>query len=252
MLTQKQQWKVQRLSARAKKCGNKRHASWHVYTSWVLLYFLSEGEQLSQQTRKAVMNTKLKVKAVLNPFTASACKISGAEWCTDEPANSIFSCSLTSVFNAMCFDGDPFTCQRKKEKQKGLKVSNFALLWVIFNWPHGSEGLKIAWSCSVKQLRPLRQDLTKVFLCWGYRASQAGWSMLMKLTADWLVSSSDVIGPLWGVSTCREWKKTLPSLRIKDCFIAQMEHQQLLRDPPDALQWQTAKDLGMDNLLFDY
>ena len=96
----------------------------------------------------------------------------------------------------------------KKGKQKGLKVSNFALLWVVFKWPHGSEGVKIAWSCSAKQLRLLRQDLTKVFLCWGYSASQAGWSMLMKLTADWLVNSSDVIGPLWGVSTCRVKEET--------------------------------------------
>ena len=29
----------------------------------------------------------------------------------------------------------------RKRRQKGLRVANFALLWVVFKWPHGSEGV---------------------------------------------------------------------------------------------------------------
>ena len=28
-------------------------------------------------------------------------------------------------------------------RQKGLRVSHFALLWVVFKWHHGSEGVKV-------------------------------------------------------------------------------------------------------------
>ena len=42
------------------------------------------------------------------------------------------------------FDGDPFSFHMPvwKRRQKGLRTSNFALLWVIFKWHHGSEGVK--------------------------------------------------------------------------------------------------------------
>ena len=33
------------------------------------------------------------------------------------------------------------------KKKKGLRVSNFALLWVIFKWNHGSEGVKLPYVC---------------------------------------------------------------------------------------------------------
>ena len=33
------------------------------------------------------------------------------------PANSIFSSPITSVFNGMHFDGEPCTCQCKKEEK---------------------------------------------------------------------------------------------------------------------------------------
>ena len=42
----------------------------------------------------------------------------------DTPSNSIFSSPVTSIFNAMHFEENPVTCQRKKRKrQKGLRVS---------------------------------------------------------------------------------------------------------------------------------
>ena len=59
------------------------------------------------------------------------------------PANSIFSGPITLNFKSMHFDGDPFTCQCEKQKQKSLRVSNFALLWVVFKLRFGSEGVNI-------------------------------------------------------------------------------------------------------------
>ena len=54
-----------------------------------------------------------------------------AEWRTHAPANSILSGPITSVFNSIRFDGDPFTWQYQRE-DKGLRVSNFAFLLVVF------------------------------------------------------------------------------------------------------------------------
>ena len=78
----------------------------------------------------------------VNPFTAPACKISWAEGCTDTPSNSIFSGPITSTFIAVRNYGSPFTCQCEKENRKALRVSNLALLLVVFKWHHGSEGVK--------------------------------------------------------------------------------------------------------------
>ena len=33
--------------------------------------------------------------------------------------------------------------KKKEEKKKRLRVSNFALLWVVFKLHHGSEGVKM-------------------------------------------------------------------------------------------------------------
>ena len=43
---------------------------------------------------------------------------------------------------AMPFDKIPFTCQVQKRRQKRLRVSNLALLWVVYKWHHGSEDVK--------------------------------------------------------------------------------------------------------------
>ena len=57
----------------------------------------------------------------------------------DVLANSIYSGPITSAFNVERFDENPFTChcekgekRRKKEEEKDLKVSNIALLLVVF------------------------------------------------------------------------------------------------------------------------
>jgi len=53
------------------------------------------------------------------------------------PANSIYSGPITSAFNAVRFDENPFTCHCKKggekrRKKEDLKVSNIALLLDVF------------------------------------------------------------------------------------------------------------------------
>ena len=53
----------------------------------------------------------------------------------------IFQSYKTSTFNDVRFEENPFTCQCEN-RQDCLSVSNFVLLWVIFKWHHGSEGVK--------------------------------------------------------------------------------------------------------------
>ena len=66
-------------------------------------------------------------RQIINPFTASACKISGLKDAQVHLKNSIFSGPITSTFNVMRFDENPFTCQSKKENKKaeGFPVSHF-------------------------------------------------------------------------------------------------------------------------------
>jgi len=54
----------------------------------------------------------------VNTFTPPACKYFRVERCTDAPANSIFYGPIRSVFNAVRFDENPFTCQCEKENKK--------------------------------------------------------------------------------------------------------------------------------------
>ena len=63
----------------------------------------------------------------LNPFTATAWRISGAERCMDEPAHGIVSGPIPAILNAMRFNGDPFTCHCDEEDKKtyGFQISHF-------------------------------------------------------------------------------------------------------------------------------
>ena len=56
----------------------------------------------------------------VNSFTAPACKIFRLKDGTDAPANSIFSGPITSVFNAVGFDGTMILshASAKKEDKK--------------------------------------------------------------------------------------------------------------------------------------
>ena len=51
----------------------------------------------------------------LTPITAPVYNISGLKDARTGLQTIYFSAPITSTFNAMCFDENPFTCQRKKE-----------------------------------------------------------------------------------------------------------------------------------------
>ena len=55
----------------------------------------------------------------------------------------IFRSSSTSAFSAIRFDVNPFSCRCKKEvTENGVKVSNLALLFVVFKRRHSNEGVQ--------------------------------------------------------------------------------------------------------------
>ena len=78
--------------------------------------------------------------SVLNLFTAPACKISRLKNARTHPKTVYFPVLGISTSNAMRFD-ENFLMQVRQRRQKGLMVSNVALLLVVVKWHHGSEGV---------------------------------------------------------------------------------------------------------------
>ena len=76
-----------------------------------------------------------------NPFTDPACKISGLKKCTHTPSNSRFYGALAALFSILCVLMKTLSNAKAKKKQKGLRISNFALLLVVLEWHHGNEGV---------------------------------------------------------------------------------------------------------------
>ena len=105
----------------------------------------------------------------INPFTAAACKISELKytWMHLQTQYIFHSCD-TSAYNAVRFDENHFTCQCKKRKQNCLKVSNFALLMVVFKWHHCSEGVKSPFAGNKNRLQQKELIATAVdnFCLW--------------------------------------------------------------------------------------
>ena len=62
-----------------------------------------------------------------NPFTAPACKASGLKVHGRACKQHVFWLYITSTFNAIRFDENPFTCQCEKEnkKAKRFRISRF-------------------------------------------------------------------------------------------------------------------------------
>ena len=77
-----------------------------------------------------------------NPFTDTACKNYGLkDACTHAPANSIFSSPITHLLSMLYISIKIFLDPGVKKKQKGIRVSNLALLLIVFKLHHGSEGV---------------------------------------------------------------------------------------------------------------
>ena len=54
-------------------------------------------------------------------------------------------CPVTIYFQCYAFWWKSFHMPARKRRQKGLRVSDFALLLVGFKWYHGSEGVIVSW-----------------------------------------------------------------------------------------------------------
>ena len=80
-------------------------------------------------------------RCVLTPSLPQSVKFPGWKMHGRACKECIFQSYSTSASNAVHFDENPFTYQVKR-RQKGSRVSNFALLLVVFKWHHGSEGVK--------------------------------------------------------------------------------------------------------------
>ena len=74
----------------------------------------------------------------VNPFTARACTNFRAERCMDAPTNSVFSSPITHLLSVLCV-----VMPVRKIRQKGLRVSDFALSLVVFKRHYGSEEVNL-------------------------------------------------------------------------------------------------------------
>ena len=81
-------------------------------------------------------------KAALTPSLPQPVKFPGWKIHRRACKTVYFPVPITSTFNAVCFDANPFTCQWKDFHQKGWRVSNFAFSLAICKQHHGSEGVK--------------------------------------------------------------------------------------------------------------
>ena len=80
----------------------------------------------------------------LNPFTASACNISGLNDTRTRLLTVYFYFYfpvLQHLLSVLWVLMTILSHARAKNKTKSARVSNFALLWVIFKWSHNSEGV---------------------------------------------------------------------------------------------------------------
>ena len=69
----------------------------------------------------------------------------------------IFQSYYTSSFNAMRFDGAPFTCQCENENEKAYKSFQVGLLTVVLKWHHSSEGVNLCFRPF--EIRQFKTDL---------------------------------------------------------------------------------------------
>ena len=80
----------------------------------------------------------------MNPFTAPACKISRLKDARTR-LQTVYFPVLWHLFSVLCVLMKILSHARKRRekrrRKKGWRVSNFALLLVVFKWHHGSEGI---------------------------------------------------------------------------------------------------------------
>ena len=81
-------------------------------------------------------------KLDFNPFTAQPVKFPG--WKMQGRAHKQYIFRFYNIyFQCYAFWRKSFHMPVWERKQKGSEVSNCALLWVVFKWPHGSDGVNV-------------------------------------------------------------------------------------------------------------
>ena len=83
---------------------------------------------------------------VLTPSLPQPVKCPGWKVHNDMPANSILSHPITNLLSVLCILMQSFHMLMQKRKQKGLSVSSFTLLLVIFKWHNGRERVREGWT----------------------------------------------------------------------------------------------------------
>ena len=107
-------------------------------------------------------------------------------------------------FDAVRFGENAFTCQAKR-KRKGLTVSHFVLLLVIFKWHQGSEGVKrdSAASMAVKGLT-CTSSFHRCYCLWGQATEMMSCGLEPGEWSDQIL----LVDRLWSVSKSFEWSCT--------------------------------------------
>ena len=130
-------------STRQKKCTSFRNSkifcvtSPHPIATILFIVKLRSSATFSKNAQmcKPQFSTSTKpqqVGGLLTPPLPQPVTILGCTMHKHVCKQYIFRLCNTSTFNAIRFDENPLTCQCKKRKQKGLKVSNIVLLLVVF------------------------------------------------------------------------------------------------------------------------
>ena len=107
--------------------------------------------------------------AIISPFTAPACNISGLKDARTRLQTVYFPVLNTSTFNAVRFDENPFKCQYEKENKKaeGFHISHF--YWSFSSENMAVKGLWLFQAQFLTQLRNfvLSSDTQFVRFCFG-------------------------------------------------------------------------------------
>ena len=99
----------------------------------------------------------------IKPFTAPACHFR-ARTMHGHACRQYFFRSYNIYFQCHAFWLRSFHMPVWKRRQKGSRVSNFTLLWVIFKWYHGSEAC-FSEACFTTSIASLTKASLR-FVCW--------------------------------------------------------------------------------------
>ena len=100
---------------------------------------------VSQSVKRwASIDRVLSSSSRFNPITVPPCTVSGLKDVRTHLQTVCFLVLWHIYFQCHVFWSNSFHMPVQKRKQKGLRVSDFALSLVVFKWRHGSERVKLS------------------------------------------------------------------------------------------------------------